>query len=109
MKAPSPNALVTQCLALLRLHGLFAWRANCGGGLRRGRPIKANPEGTPDLLCVLPPSGRLLAVECKTGTGRVSGAQRAWMEAAERAGATCLVVRDVKELEAWLRMEGAIA
>lgn len=117
MKKPTETDLVRACLQLLGLRGLFAWRANAGGGLRRGRggrpvPVKANPAGTPDILAVLPPrggspGGRLVGVEVKLPGGRLRPAQRAWMDNASAAGVLCLVVRDVAQLDAALTAEGA--
>lgn len=123
MKAPTETDLLRQCLGLLRLHGIFAWRGNAGGGLRNGRPIVGNPEGTPDILLTVPvrcfwcgatnlsPAGtvgRLVGVECKSATGRQRPAQKAWQKNAEAVGILYWIIRDVKELETLLRNEGAI-
>lgn len=124
MKKPTETALVRQCLELLTHLKLFHWRANSGGGLRGGRLIRANADGTPDILAIIPlryagssvivpdtlgrPVGRLWGIEAKTKTGRLRESQKAWIENASRSGAICLVVRDVKELEAALRTEGVI-
>jgi hypothetical protein len=104
MKAPTESALVTACLQLLRLRGVLCWRANQGaipsgkGGYRRF----AGLPGVADVLAVLPPSGRLLAVECKSLTGRQSPAQLAFQAAVERAGGVYLLMRDLRELLAVL-------
>lgn len=105
MKKPIETDLVRAVLQLLSLHKIPCWRANAGGGLRRGRPIKGNPEGTPDILAILPRPvpGRLLGVECKMPGGRLRAAQVAWAENAKAAGAWHLVVTDVKQLEAALK------
>jgi hypothetical protein len=111
-KPPSPPAcqseanLLRQVLAWLALRGVPHWRANAGGGLRGKRPIKGNPEGTPDVLAVLPPAGRLCGIECKSARGRERPGQRAWRERAQAAGALCLVVRSLEELIAALAAEG---
>ena len=95
--------LLRQALAWLKLKGLFAWRANAGGGLRRGRggrtvPVSGNPAGTPDVLCVLPPSGRLCGIEIKSRTGTSRPSQEAWARRATAAGALCLTIRSLDEL-----------
>lgn len=105
MKKPTETDLVRQCLDLLRLRGVPAWRANAGGGLRDGRPIKGNPAGTPDILAVLPPSGRLAGIECKMPGRKRRPAQEAWAERMGAAGALCLLIEDVRELEAALSRE----
>jgi hypothetical protein len=111
MKKPTETALLRDCLELLRLRGVVAWRANAGGGLRRGRagrmvPVVGNPAGTPDILAVLPPSGRLLGIEAKMPTGRTRPAQAAWAKVVRAAGGLYAIVRDVKELERLLEEEG---
>lgn len=102
----SESRLQAQVLAYLRHAGIPAWRANAGGGLRHGRPVRGNPAGTADVLGCLPPSGRLLALELKSLRGRLRPAQRDWLETMRRAGALALVVRDLDELRAALRLAG---
>jgi hypothetical protein len=97
IKAPTESALLAQVRQWLTLKRVFHWRANSGGGTRGGRPIKGNPAGTPDLLAVLP-GGRLCGIELKSKAGRLRPAQAAWFANATRAGALCLIVRDLREL-----------
>ncbi len=96
------SALLRQCLDYLKLKKVLAWRANSGGGLRGGRPVVGNPAGTPDLLIVLPPDGHLVGAELKSASGKLSPAQVAWRAHAEAVGVTYLVVRDVRELIAFV-------
>lgn len=103
MKLASHNAahgaLVRACLEYLRLRGIHAWQAQAGAvRTRQGRWVRLSPAGTPDILGIVPGSGRLIGIEVKTGKGRRNKAQRAWHEAALRAGALVLTVRDVREL-----------
>jgi hypothetical protein len=104
-RAPESSQLVRACLQLLALRGTRAWRNNSGAASVGGRYVRFGDPGSPDIFGILAPSGRLLAVECKTGQGRLNPAQRAWMASAEAAGAACLVVRSVAELERWLAEE----
>lgn len=113
MKKPTETMLVRQVLDFLRHHKIFCWRANSGGGLRRGRggrtvPVRGNPAGTPDVLAILPPSGRQLGVECKMPGGKLRPEQAAWAANATRAGALCVVVYDVTQLQSILVAEGVI-
>lgn len=119
MKKPTETDLVRQCLDLLSLRRVFHWRANAGGGLRVGSggrmvPVMANPEGTPDIIAFVPSKTQLLgnrgvhtavfvlAIECKSESGRLRDSQKAWRDNAESAGVRYLVVRDVRELESVL-------
>jgi hypothetical protein len=109
-------ALLKQVLAWLKLKGWLHWRANAGGGLRRGRggrmvPIRGNAPGTPDVLCVLPahgayPAGRLAGFELKSPAGKLSPDQKAWVERAESGGVLCLVIRSLGGLIEALAAEG---
>jgi hypothetical protein len=45
-------------------------------------PVEADGKGFPDLVLV---RDRVLFVECKTDTGRLSADQQAWMQAIEKA------------------------
>jgi hypothetical protein len=98
--------LLRQVLRYLKLLGVFHFRANAGGGLRDGRPVKACPEGTPDILMVLQPHGRLIGIELKAKAGRLRPAQTAWAENARKSGADVWVVRTLEELMALLKQEG---
>jgi len=57
-------------------------------------------EGGPDLLAVVAPLGRLVALEVKTGSGRARPEQRAVHAALAAVGAVVAVVRSVDEARA---------
>lgn len=99
------RALVTEaqvqaaCLELLRLRGFPAWRTNAGA-IRdaTGRPVRMLPAGFPDVLALVPRSGRALFVECKRPGGRATANQLAFLSAARRTRAAVAVVSDVGHL-----------
>src|SRR5262245_16843148 len=103
MKAPREGTLVRACLELLALRRIPSWRANTGavaiGSGAARRFVKFGPPGQSDIIAVLPPTGRLLALECKSATGRLRPAQKAFLSAVEAAGGATLVVGDVRELD----------
>jgi hypothetical protein len=108
---PPESQLLRQVLQWLALKGVLHWRANSGGGLRRGRggrtvPVVGNPEGTPDIICILPPFGRLVGIEVKAQGGKLRPAQEAWAANARRAGALVLCVRSIEDLVEAMRKEG---
>ena len=101
--------LVRACLAYLEAAGVFAWRNNSGMAMLPGRGGKPQPvrfggmPGASDILGVLL-GGRFLAVECKVGKGKLSEAQRRFLERVDQMGGLALVVRDdvnglVEEIE----------
>ena len=53
--------------------------------------------GSADLVGVLAPSGRLIALECKSATGRLRPEQRAWLDVVRRFGGFACVVRSADE------------
>lgn len=101
----SETALVKACLQLLALRGIPSWRNNSGALAVGKRFVRFGHPGSSDILGILAPGGRLLAVECKTATGRLSPAQRAFLDNVTRAGGLALVVRDVAQLDRALTME----
>jgi hypothetical protein len=111
MKAPREGDLLKACLQLLQLHRIPCWRQNAGAatfGSGAGRRfVRFSPPGTADILGCLPPSGRLLAVEVKRPGGRLTPAQAAFLDHVRAAGGLALVVRDVRDLQRALDLEGA--
>jgi hypothetical protein len=106
VKAPRESHLVRACLQLLAAWRIPAWRQNQGALKVGGRFVRfAGVNGISDILGVLPPSGRMLAVECKTPRGRLAADQAAFLDAVREAGGLSLVVRGVDELHRALRRE----
>lgn len=82
---------------------------------RRGIPfLHLSPRarekvGWPDLTFALPPSGRFVAVELKTGTGRLTDEQSEMLLRLERCGALASVVRSYEGFVWLLDMFGCNA
>lgn len=55
--------------------------------------------GLPDFLIGLPRTMEIIAVECKTDSGKLSDAQRKWRADWEASGRRYFVVRGVEDLE----------
>lgn len=93
--------LVSACLQLLALRAVFAWRSNNVPVFDRQRQVYRSfngLKGVSDILGVLA-DGRLLAVECKTGRGKLSPEQQAFLDAVNARGGLGVCVRSVQELE----------
>ena len=70
-----------------------------------GRVIRALPNGHPDLMgCIAsgPLPGRMLAIECKAPTGRVSPSQEKFLNMLMLMGALVVVARSVEDVTRWL-------
>lgn len=83
------------------------WRNNTGSlEDRNGRRVNFGLVGSADLLGILAPEGRLLAIECKSPTGRQSPAQVAFGTMIERFGGVYILARSVADvletLHPWL-------
>lgn len=99
--------VLASCLAILEARRIPAWRANTGAVTKtnaagRKRFIRFGTPGQADILAILPPRGRLLAIECKSQRGRVSADQEAFLQMVRDAGGLTVVVRDASELLAVL-------
>lgn len=103
MKRQGPEA-TTQAAILdgLAMLGIFAWRQNTlptpivrtVGGRREVKGFRPSPvRGVPDILGVLPHTGRLLAIEVKAKYGKPSDEQRAFLAKLNANGALAIVAR----------------
>jgi hypothetical protein len=109
MKAVREQDVVRQCLQLLALKGVCAFRVNGGAmaigeGARRRYVRFTSARGCSDVVGVLPAGGfprhpgAFLAVECKKPGGRLTADQAGFLENVRRAGGVALVVHSVTEL-----------
>lgn len=84
------------------------WRNNTGAmKTEGGRWVSFGQVGSPDILGILSPAGRLVALEVKTAKGKTSEAQEAWLSKARELGAIAGVVRSIDE--AFALVEQALA
>ena len=101
-KKRTEGDLVTAVLSYLSLRGIPATRHHAGEIHRQGLHMHLGSPGWPDIIAVLPPTGRLLGVECKAEKGKQSPSQVAMGERIEEAGGLYVVVRTVQELDEYL-------
>jgi len=89
--------------------GCWVVRLNAGAiQAEGGRLVRLAPAFPPDLLVVLP-GGRVVFLEVKTPTGRLTAAQQRVHAALAELGATVVVVRSVEEVHHWAVAEGGEA
>lgn len=97
----SEQQLVHACIDLLRLHGALALRINAGmawvGAGAARRPVRLAPEGTSDILGLLP-GGRFVAIEAKRPGGTLRPAQVAFLAEVTARGGLALCVTNETEL-----------
>lgn len=92
-------------LASGQVPGLTIWRNSSGVAERAGRTLRYGLcRGSSDLIGVLAPSGRLVALECKTEVGRLTEEQKLFLAHVRSRGGFATVVRSVSDfLEAMKR------
>lgn len=79
--------------------GLKLWRHNVGAAKdKRGALIRFGMAGQPDIMGVLGPHGRFVAIECKSPTGRIGPAQANWRAAFEPLGILYILARSVDDV-----------
>jgi hypothetical protein len=84
--------------ALGSCEDLVCYRQNTGLLEREGRPVRAGLcVGSSDLIGLLAPVGRFVALEVKTRTGRVSPEQVRFLELVRKMGGFACVVRSADE------------
>jgi len=87
----SESDLVKMIVDYLLLQGHFAIRVNSGMQFFEGKNGKKHafrgaPAGTADIIGLLNPSGRFLAIEAKVGRNQPTQLQQAFLEEVNRKG-----------------------
>ena len=99
-KTKTESDVVTEIRLALSKAGILVWRNHValskqesGHTARSGLAV-----GSADLIGLVPPSGRFLAIECKRPKGgRLSERQRDWLEVVRRCGGIAGIARSVEE------------
>jgi hypothetical protein len=92
------NETTKQILHFLFLKKIYAWRNNTTGiPLPNGGFRPAAKKGTSDILGFIPPNGRFLAIEVKTGKDRLREEQIGFIQSVKDSGGIALVVKDFDE------------
>lgn len=100
MKATREIDIVGQCLKWLKLHGHFAWRQNCGAMRIADRFVRFNgAKGCSDIIGLLRPSGRFLAVEVKRPGEVPTVKQSLFLESVRAVGGLACCVSSIDDLE----------
>ena len=101
------TALRNQILDYLSYKGIMAWLNNTSGNFNlRTQSYYKNPRlklGVADILAVLPPNGRLLAIEAKVGKNKQTETQKQFQQEIEANGGIYLLVYDVDEVMEFIK------
>lgn len=87
-------------LEFLAARRVMAWRANTGAAKLSNadgaeRFVRFGPKGQSDILGLLPPAGRMLAIECKAPGKKATTDQAAFLDAIRRNGGLAFVADNV--------------
>jgi len=101
MSRSTTNELTQNILETLFTYGIFAWRQNTTGVVNpKTASYRSAPKvGIPDILAIMPPDGRLLCVEVKTGKDRLRPEQTGFLATASAKGAYCIVAKDIDQFK----------
>lgn len=108
-QAPRPleKDILKGCLEyLIIVRRWRAWRANTGAAVVGKRFIRFGQIGASDALAVIPPGGRLLALETKRPGNKPTPAQEVWLGEIRDAGGLAIVATSVDDLRRQLEMAG---
>jgi len=111
MQEISEKEIVNSCIRYLVLNGYQVIRNNTGAFAVKGqngkrRFIRFGFPGSADIIACSP-SGRFVAVECKTRNGRLSDKQRDFLERIRSNGGIAIVARSLDDLICQLSRQGA--
>jgi hypothetical protein len=81
-------------------------RVNTGAAWMKGRYVRFGVPGTADICGVIAPTGRFLAIEVKSVTGKQREAQLTFQRVVEAMGGLYVLARSVSDVDAALAAVG---
>jgi VRR-NUC domain len=96
------NALTKQALITLSMSGFHVWRQNNGGVFDPTKKVFRRNSSTPgisDILGYQKKTGKILAIEIKSGKDVLSPAQVEFLDGIEKAGGYSFVVRTPDDIK----------
>lgn len=96
-RSAAHTKLVAAVVHLLSLKGINHWKNNVAAMKIEDRFVRCGERGLPDVIAI-GAGGRLVGLECKTGTGDLSPKQLEWQAKFEKSGALFVVVRSLHDV-----------
>jgi len=91
-------------LQFLAFHGIPAWRMNSGAyKSQTGTFVRYGFAGCPDIIAIVPGTGKFLAIEVKSATGKLTDEQKAFARIVNESRAYAIVARSVEDVENFLK------
>lgn len=78
--------------------GFMVFRMQSGRFRGAGGWITMNPVGTPDLFCIQPVTGRVVAIETKTPIGKATSAQKRVIDEINALGGFAMIAHSLADV-----------
>jgi len=101
---PTEKQIENSILQWLLYKGIYAWKTKTVGTFdvrtkRFLKPSRLYRTGVSDIIGLLPPNGKLFAIEVKTKKGRLQENQKAFIDEIKARGGIAFVARSVDDVE----------
>lgn len=83
----------------LETTNLVHWRQNSGWAFMGTRMVRLGPEGLPDVIVIVPPTGQFLGLEVKSARGKLRPSQIEFAKKVTNAGAVYRIVRSLEQAQ----------
>lgn len=104
-KNPKEKTIQRSILKWLSTTGLLHWRQNAGVLFVGPRRVTLGLAGLPDIILIVPPTGRFVGLEVKSKTGKMREAQIEFMQRLKGAGGGYHVVRSLDDAKNAVALE----
>jgi hypothetical protein len=103
-KSPTPeNRVKAEVLKYLKVRHIKAWSNPSGAvRIRPGKFMSFGKKGSADIIGLLPPDGKFIAIETKAPDGRLSPEQKQFLEEIRGLGGMAILARSYRDIEAAL-------
>jgi hypothetical protein len=81
-------------------------RVNTGAAMVKGRLVRFGVPGTADIMGIIAPTGRMLAIEVKSGTGKQRPEQERFQRVVTAFGGLYILARSLQDVDQTLAAEG---
>jgi hypothetical protein len=104
------NRVKTEVLKYLKLRQIKAWSNPSGAvRIRPGKFMSFGKKGSADIIGLLPPNGKFLAVETKAPDGRLSPERKQFLAGIREQGGVAVIARSWTDVDQVLREAGYVS
>ena len=85
-------------LQYLQIRHIFAWRQNSGAAKFDNHFVRFGIPGISDILGLIPPDGKFLAVEVKAPMGKLTPYQKDFLDRIKASGGCAIIARSLDDV-----------